>query len=212
MTGFCVEKIQCDPQLRGEHGVLRVAAIAVTADARQAAARIMRQAQDEADALLRRAHEEASEVVREAEQQTLARASALLQSLEEANTSLVKRSQDIVISLAQGVFDRLVSDTTPRERVEAVLKRVLQEAQPGLSHPLLRLHPEDVELAPAVEWEIKPDASLPRGTCRLEASTGEWGADFCAAVTSLKTALMRTTSNTGMDDGESDASIVQHKN
>lgn len=189
MADFCVETIDCEQSLRPEHGILRVASLAVTSDARSAADRIAQEARAEADALLKQAQEQAQDEVRRAEQQTLERAAQLLQTLEQAHARLLQRSRDIVISVAQGLFERLVMDTTPRERVDAAIKRLLQEAQPGLANAVLRLHPDDIPLAPEVEWEVKPDAGLARGTCRLEASNGEWSADFAAAVSSLKTAL-----------------------
>jgi flagellar biosynthesis/type III secretory pathway protein FliH len=200
MADFCVETIRCEPQLRAEHGVLRSASIAVTSDARLAADRITEAARIDADALLQRAREEAKDVVHKAEQQTLERAAQLLRTLEDAHASLVQHAQDIVVSLAQGAFDCLVSDTTPRERIEAVVKRVKQEAQSGLTNAVLRLHPDDIEHAPEVEWEIKPDATLPRGACRLQASNGEWGADFTAAVSSLKLALDGAAIGEGVDE------------
>lgn len=193
MTGFCVETLQLDPQLRAQDGVLRASAVAVTSDARIAAERILERARAEADALVQKAQGEARQVVEEAEKNTLQRANTLLQMLEDANASVPARSQDIVISLVQSMFDRLVAEMTPQERIAAMLKRVLSEAPSKPASPMLRLHPDDVKLLPEVEWEIKADASLPSGTCLLETAVGEWRADFSAAVSALKSALTRAT-------------------
>lgn len=206
MTGFCVEFIRCEPQLRPEHGVLRVAAMAVTTDARRAADRIVQDARDEAGAILRHARDEAAANARKAEQDVLERALRLLRALEDTRTNLLHRSQDIVVSLAQGMFERLAAAVTPRERVEAMIKHILQEAQPHPRDPLLRLHPDDVEHAEDFGLEVKPDPSLAPGTCRLEAVNGEWFADFSAAVASLKDALEHVAASVAeKDDAVADA-------
>jgi len=204
MKDFCVDTIRREPQLRGNHGILRAASFAVTNDARLAAERIEQKALAEADVIRQRAQEDADAIVKQAEQQTLERAAGLIRALQEAQAGLLERSEDIIVSLAQAMFDRLIAETTPRERIEAMLRRVQQEAPQGLVNPLLRLHPEDLADAPAVEWPIKPDPALPRGTCRLEASEGEWTADFCAAVSSLKSALQLAA-----ESGEGSGSIGQ---
>jgi flagellar biosynthesis/type III secretory pathway protein FliH len=191
MSAFCVDTITHEANLRPEHGVLRDASLAVTSDARLAANRIVESARAEAHMLLQQAHAEAQRLAQEAEQQTLQRADQLLKALEHANATFLLRAQDTIVELATGLFDRLMMDATPRERIEAALRRVLHEAPPKLVEPLLRVHPDDAELVPAVEWAVKPDPSLTRGTCRLEASDGEWCADFSAAILALKSAFAR---------------------
>ena len=42
---------------------------------------------------------------------------------------------------------------------------------------------------------MKPDASLSLGSCRLEASTGEWYMDFENGVIALKQALVTAVDN-----------------
>lgn len=189
MTDFCVDTITLEANLRAEHGVLRVASLAVTSDARLAADMILQQARNEAEIVLQQARDDAQRLTQEAEKQTLQRADQLLQALEQANATFLLRAQDTIMELAQGLFDRLVMATTPREQIEAALKRVLREAPTKLVNPTLRVHPDDAGLLPAVEWEVKPDPSLSRGVCRLEASAGEWCADFSAAVAALKSAF-----------------------
>jgi flagellar biosynthesis/type III secretory pathway protein FliH len=197
MTAFCVETITPETSLRAEYGVLRVKALAITSDARLAADRIVEQARAEAENLLQQARDEARVLMQEAEQEVLQRADQLLRSLEETNETFLLRAQDTIVDLAQGLFDRLVLEATPREQIEAALKRVMREAPPKLVNPVLRVHPDDAGLLPAVEWEVKPDASLSRGVCRLEASSGEWCADFNAAVAALTAAFTQAVEESG---------------
>jgi flagellar biosynthesis/type III secretory pathway protein FliH len=203
MTAFCVDTITPEANLRAEHGVLRVASLAVTSDARLAADRILENARAEAEIVLQQAREDAQRLAQAVEQQTLLRAEQLLQVLEQANATFLVRAQDTIVDLAQGLFERLIMATTPREQIEAALKRVLREAPPKLVNPVLRVHPDDAGLIPAVEWEVKPDPSLSRGTCRLEASAGEWCADFSAAVAALKSAFAHAVEELSVSAGSS---------
>lgn len=189
MTAFCVDTLIPEADLRAHHGVLRAETFAVTTDARKVAAGIVQRAREEADAMLQKARDESSRLTREAEEDAFARARVFLQALDDANRSLMLRAEDIVIDLAQAVIDSLIMQMTPRERLEAALRRVLHEAPPKLASPLLRVHPDDVEHLPEVDWEVRPDPGLSRGTCRLEAASGEWFADYSAAVAALKAAL-----------------------
>jgi flagellar biosynthesis/type III secretory pathway protein FliH len=189
MTGFCVDSITPAPDLRALHGVLRGAGFRVTTDAGRVAERIEREAQEQADQLLDAARAEAARIASEAEREVFERARPLLEALEAMQGTLIERSQELVIDLTRNLFDRLVMQTTPREQIEAALRRVLQEAPPKLVEPLLKVHPEDVELLPAVDWSIKPDPNLARGACRLEASDGQWCANFDGAAEALRVAF-----------------------
>jgi flagellar biosynthesis/type III secretory pathway protein FliH len=191
MSELCIDSITAEPDLRAANGVLRAESRRITADAGVVARRILQDAHDEADAVLRQATEEGKRVTEEAEEDAIVRTRGLLLALEQANATLLLRGQAIIIEIAQRLFDQLVMDTAPRERIEATLKRVLEEAPSKLVNPVLRVHPDDFGLVPSVEWEIKADSSLTPGTCRLEAATGEWCADFSAAVTALKAAFER---------------------
>ena len=191
MHDFCVAVLTPERTLRAEHGILRVAALAVTTDARMAAQQIVQCAQADADARLKRAEVDAQEMVQTAEQRTLERADAMLQALDRTQAVFLDRAQEMVLDLAQGLFDRLVAGMTQRERIEAALRHMLREAPPRLVDALLRVHPDDIAVLPPVEWDVKPDASLSPGTCRLEASNGAWRLDFSAAVAALKLALTR---------------------
>lgn len=211
MNGFCVEKITVPDKLRARGGVLRSRALGVTADAGLAAERILQSARDQAAAMLAEAQQRASRLTAEAEEQaqrreqeavqrarvltrdaeraTLESADRLLKGLEQANAAFLDRSKDMVVTLVQALYERLVRASTPRERIEAMLAQVSLEAPSRLADAKLHVHPEDVALLPALDWEVKPDASLARGTCRLEAASGEWCASFDAAVDALKLAF-----------------------
>jgi flagellar biosynthesis/type III secretory pathway protein FliH len=190
MTGFCVDSITPAPDLRALHGVLRGAAFSVTTNAGRVAERIEREAQAQADQLLDAARAEAQQIAGEAERVVFERAGTLLEALEAMQATLIERSQELVIDLTGNLFDRLVMQTTPREQIAAMLQRVLQEAPPKLVEPVLRVHPDDVELLPAVDWSIKPDPHLARGACRLEAASGQWCANFSGAVEALRSAFV----------------------
>jgi type III secretion protein L len=189
MTAFCIDTITSDAGLRAEHGVLRANALTVTTDARALAARIVEEARAEAEALKQEASAAARQLTQDAETQTLQRAEQLLQALGQAHETFLQHAQSMVVDLAQGLFDRLVLEATPREKIEAVFRRVQQEAPSRMVNPLLRVHPDDFSLIPSTEWEVKADASMQRGVCRLEASGGEWRADFDASVAALKSAF-----------------------
>ncbi|MBC7501477.1 MAG: flagellar biosynthesis/type III secretory pathway protein [Herminiimonas sp.] len=152
-------------------------------------------AQAEADRILDDARAEASLLLVRAEQQASAHAIELVKTLQDAQRKFLDRSQEMVIDLTQSMFDRLVMDLTPRKKLEAALRRVQREAPPRLAAPLLRVHPDDLELLPVVEWEVKADAAMSRGMCRLEASNGEWCVDFSAGVTALKASLAQGSGN-----------------
>jgi flagellar biosynthesis/type III secretory pathway protein FliH len=189
MTGFCVEKIAVDERLRAAGGIVRGQALLVTADASVLAERIVEEARAEADGIVSQARAQAQHMEQAAEADVLKRAAALLKALDQANATVAERAQDMVIDLALNLFDRLVMQTTPRKRIESSLARILREAPPRLIEPVLKVNPDDSELLPEVDWDVKRDASLARGACRLEAANGEWHADFDAAVESLRSAF-----------------------
>lgn len=200
MNGFCVDILVPQACLRADHGVLRDAALRVTADAGAAAEQIRDGASAEAaamldaarsgaEAMLSAARSEARQAVQAAEQQTLERAGQLLAMLQSTHDAFLAAAEATVLDLAQGLFERLVIELAPRERIAAAYQRVQLEAPRRLVAPLLRVHPDDIDLLPATEWDVKADPSMARGMCRLEAASGEWCVDFDAAVSSLKAAL-----------------------
>jgi flagellar biosynthesis/type III secretory pathway protein FliH len=195
MRSFCIDQIRIEPGLRAEHGVMRSASFAVTTRARVVAADIERRAEAEREAVLRAARDEAGRIVQEAETKVFEQAARLLELLAQMQGTVVDRAQDIVVDLACSLLDRLVLQMTPREKVEATLRRLLAEAPPKLVEPVLRVHPEDAEHLPAVDWEIKKDDTMARGACRLEATDGKWCADFGGALDALRNAFRESVSN-----------------
>lgn len=189
MTTFCVARLVPAPDLLASDGVLRAASMGATADAQALAGRIVAAAQAERAALLATAAEEARLALAQAQAQVLAEGTALLEGLRAAAQDLSGRAEDIVTELARQLYERLVLETAPRERLAASYRRVLQEAPPRLVNAVLRLHPDELSLAEGWEWPVKADAALPRGACRLEADSGQWRADFTAAASALSDAL-----------------------
>lgn len=189
MTGFCVEKIVADERLRPADGVLRSEELTVISDARVLAGHIVQEARDKAEDILSQAKSNAKELEQSAENQVFKRASELLAGLDEAGATVADRVAGTVVDLVISLFDRLLLQATPRERIEASLKRLLRETPPRLMNAVLRVHPEDAGLLPEVDWDVKHDDTLARGACRLEAASGEWYADFEGAVNALRNAF-----------------------
>ena len=186
MTNFCVAKITTESLLRADHGLWRADALTVTRDAHVAAEHILDCARREAEQLRLRAAGEALDAVRAAEQEALEHMTALLQQLEERHAQLLDGAQALAVDLTLALFERVLAETTPRERIAASCRRLLQEAPRTLAQPVLYLHPDDSALAPPeLAWERKLDATLARGACRLEAGGGEWRADFTAGAAAL---------------------------
>lgn len=200
MTAFCVATIDPEAGLRPMHGVLRAKTLSITTDARCLSAKIVAQAQMEAGNILDAARVEATRIAEEAcaaAQQTaqsaevdaLRRGAEMLEGIERMRADFLGKAQGMVADLAQALFERLVKDMAPRERIDAALRRILDEAPRKLVDPVLRVHPDDEALLPALEWTVKADPAIERGSCRLEASAGEWSFNFNAAVNALTTAF-----------------------
>lgn len=222
MHRFSVDTIATNPHLRAAHGILRAAALPLTADVQRAARLLEQQTRAKADATLREADAQAGALVDSArtkadgiladaqaqserlradareqarqltaveQQRVIAQAATLLQSLEQANDAILERVEGMVAGLAQTLYERLVMETNTRERIEASLRRVVHEAPPKLVDALLRVNPADAPLLPELDWPVKTDAALAPGACRLEASNGQWCANFDIAVQDLKAAF-----------------------
>ncbi|MFB9241716.1 flagellar biosynthesis/type III secretory pathway protein [Massilia antarctica] len=190
MNEFCVASITTDALLRADHGLWRAAALTLTRDARAAAEHILDEARRTAEQLRLDAAAEARAAVRTAEHEVLGRAAALLRQLEQRHAQLLDGAQALAVDLALALFERALAETSPRERLEASCRRLLQETPRALAQPVLYLHPEDMALAPPeAAWEQRSDATLARGACRLEAGGGEWRADFAAGAAALRAAF-----------------------
>lgn len=190
MTHFCVAKITTESLLRATVRGRRADALTLTRDAHVAAEHILDCARREAEQLRLRAAGEALDAVRAAEQEALENMTALLQRLEERHAQLLDGAQALAVDLTLALFERALAETTPRERIAASCRRLLQEAPRTLAQPVLYLHPDDSALAPPeLAWERKLDASLARGACRLEVGGGEWRVDFQAGAAALSAAF-----------------------
>jgi len=189
MRNFCVERIAVPPALRAEHGVLRAPSLRVAADAGRVAGQILQEAREEAARVRAAAQEDAGRAVRLEQERVAARGAAFLSDLMRIEQDLLARVESLVGDLAQQTFDRLVLESTPRERIDAMVRRILLEAPGKLVAPVLSMHPDDIDAAPDSAWELRSDAGLTPGTCKLEAASGEWRADFELAVAALRTAF-----------------------
>ncbi len=190
---FCVAKIDPGALLRAPHGVLRAGALRLTQDAGAAAAAILADAGREAARITQQARAGADAAVAAAERQTLARAGLLLDALRRQQDALLEGAQELVADLALALFDRLVGELSPRERMAANCRRLMQETPRQLTGAVLFVHPEDsaagAPLAAELGWDCKADPALAAGRCRLEASAGEWCADLAAGAAELRAAF-----------------------
>lgn len=189
MMTFCVAQLAPPPELLADDGLLRAVDLGTTADAQALAGRIVAAAEAERAGLLAAAAEEARQSLAADQARVLTEGAALLDGLRAAADSLGEQAEDIVTGLARQLFERLVLETTPQQRVAASYRRLLAEAPPRLVNAVLRLHPDELALAEGCEWPVKADATLAPGACRLEADSGQWHADFGAAASALSAAL-----------------------
>lgn len=189
MSRFCQERIAPDPAARAEHGVWRGADAAPLYDARARARAIVAGAHDEARDIAARAAAAGRAEAERVEAEALRRAAELIAAIEARHTAFLAEGGAIAVDLAQQMFARLTGALTPRERVEALLRRLLAEAPRRLVGAVLHVHPDELALLPPAGWDVQADAALQRGTCRLEAAQGEWRIDFSAAVAALQEAL-----------------------
>ena len=192
MNGFCVERVTPHKTLRPHHGVLRATSFAITSDAEEAARRIVQQARDEADRIRTRAQEQAKQQAQATQEKVLRDADILLRALDGAYDSFIGKTQDIVLELVQAMFDKLLIKTPPRKRMEAMLAMLAREVPAKPVDAVLRVHPDDAQLLPELEWPVKQDAAMARGACRLETANGQWTVNFDAAVSALVQALERS--------------------
>jgi flagellar biosynthesis/type III secretory pathway protein FliH len=188
---FCIETISHDDGLRAEQGVLRQNGLAITSDAALCAQRRLADAQAEAAQLLQQAQQQADQLIEQAQQDTLQRLRDQLAAFDTQYASFIDRAQPLVIQLALGLFDRLVSSMSDRERVEALVKRIAMEAPSKLTEVMLHLHPDDACHLTECEWPVKSDPEMRVGTALLVADSGEWRMDFEVAVGLLKNTLSR---------------------
>ncbi len=124
---------------------------------------------------------------------------ALLASLPAALRRADTELADAVLTLALDVARQVVHRTL-RAEPEWVLPLVqdLLHAEPALQgEPRLLLHPDDVALVKnslgnelqAAGWQVRPDDSMSRGSCRVQSATGEMDASLETRWKSVTAAL-----------------------
>jgi flagellar biosynthesis/type III secretory pathway protein FliH len=207
---FCVATIEIDERLRAAHGVFRGASLFSANQAREMSAQLMEEARQARDELLDAARASAEETVRAAEREgelavqsaqtrVVKQADALFATLEGALASVTDGIRPLVLQLAGDLFDRLVLDATPQERVAAAYRRLLEEVPPKLLDAELRVHPDELPLfetmVPAPRWTLVADAKMARGACRVDAASGEWSAGFELAAEALRQAFLNAADN-----------------
>ncbi|MDM0021302.1 flagellar assembly protein FliH [Variovorax saccharolyticus] len=130
-------------------------------------------------------------------EQLRALAASLPAALRRADSELA----DAVLTLALDVARQVVHRTL-RAEPEWVLPLVqdLLHAEPALQgEPRLLLHPDDVALVKnslgneleAAGWQLRPDETLGRGSCRVQSATGEMDASLETRWKSVTAALHR---------------------
>ncbi|MBB5391343.1 FliH/SctL family protein [Herbaspirillum sp. SJZ099] len=192
MNSFCVAALHMPPGLRARQGVVRSDAFFITDDAGLAAQHLLATARAQADGILAHARAEADSAVRREQERVAEEAGRMLALLQQMQDGVLDEAAGLAIELARRIFDRLVLDTTPQERLEAACRRVLEEAPPKLNAAVAWMHPDDaagIDGTAGLPWEIKGDKRLQPGTCRLEASNGEWRAEFGLASEALRASL-----------------------
>lgn len=126
---------------------------------------------------------------------------ALAASLPEALRRADSELADAVLTLALDVARQVVHRTL-RAEPEWVLPLVqdLLQAEPALQgEPRLLLHPDDVALVKnslgnelqAAGWQVRPDETMSRGSCRVQSATGEMDASLETRWKSVTAALRR---------------------
>lgn len=188
---FCTQKIEVDAGLRPDSGLLRLAALKVTADAHACAQRHLDAAHTTAAQIVQQAQQKADAITAEAEQRTIDALRDYQQAFDTQYASFMQRAQPLVVQLALGLFDQLVLSLSERERIDILANRLVREAPAKLSEAMLHLHPSDAAQLPDPEWPVKPDSGLTPGTAVLIASSGEWRMNFSVAVDTLKNAMLR---------------------
>ncbi|MET3432017.1 flagellar biosynthesis/type III secretory pathway protein FliH [Herbaspirillum seropedicae] len=206
---FLAAELCLPPSLRPRHGVVSSVDFRVTEDARLAAAQLVQQAQEQAAGIREQARADALAALQDEERRIAHEAGQLLARLREREASMLEGVAALAVDLALSIFERLLADTVPRERVLAACRRVREEAPPKLTEAVAWLHPDDaasLAQGDALPWELRTDARLAQGTCRLEAASGEWRADFSLAAEALRATLQQW--NTPEGGAKEDASGV----
>lgn len=137
-------------------------------------------------------------------EQLRALATSLPAALRHAESELA----DAILTLSMDIARQVVHRTL-RAEPEWVLPLVqdLLHAEPALQgEPRLLLHPEDVALVrnslghelQAAGWQVRPDDTLARGGCRVQAASGEMDASLETRWKAVTAALSRDADAAGL--------------
>lgn len=208
MSNFCVASVQVDERMRGEHGVLHAHSLFLSRQTRELTSQLMAEAEQDREALLAQAHDETEqmladaqragdEAVEQAQVRVIEQADQLFATLDSALAQVNDGIRPLVVSLALELFDRLVLETTPEERIASAYRRLLSEVPLKLVDAVLKVHPDELAIyetiLPAPRWTLQPDISIARGACRVDANSGEWSAGFDLAAQALRAAFAHAT-------------------
>ncbi|MCH8621985.1 FliH/SctL family protein [Undibacterium sp. TS12] len=186
MKQFCRDQIRTDPRLRAEQGILKSADMLQIIRAQDMAGQIVAEARVKTLQARQQALEECQALLDQKKLQCQQGAMALLQALKDERERFFSEAGELVLTLVRAMFDRLVGECTPKERLLAALRHVMQEMPPDLHAPVLKVHPADLEHLSDQQWEVQADVRLTPGSCSLETATGVWHVDFALAVEELR--------------------------
>lgn len=186
MTQFCKDQVRTDSRLRAEHGILKNADILQIVRAQDMAEKLVAEARVKTLQAHQRALEECQTLLEQKRLQCQQDVAALLQALKEERENFFAESGKLMLTLVRAMFDRLVGECTPEERLRAALHHVMQDMPACLQMPVLKVHPADIEHLPDPHWEVQTDTRLTPGSCRLETATGVWHVDFALAAEELR--------------------------
>jgi type III secretion system HrpE/YscL family protein len=140
-------------------------------------------ASQHAAALLEHAAAEVVELRRRAEEESQARAVALLCRAEERARQIVRDARGELTTLAVRIAEKILGEQlrVHPDSVASIVRQCLR-AFPGTGRVRLRAHPEDLPVleaarpqlgGPAVAVELQADPQIARGGCVLESELGE---------------------------------------
>jgi len=189
MSDFCSETLRLPQTLRPRYGVVRSDDLAVSGETARACRLMLHRAGQEAEAMQEQARAAAAAAMRQEQQRVAAQATTLLQTLQHAHEQLLDGVETLAAEMTARAFALLVADLPAVDRIAASVRRVREQAPARLSEAVAWVHPEELDALDGGAWQVKADAGLARGSCRLEASSGQWFASFELAADALADAL-----------------------
>lgn len=158
------------------------------------AGELLRHAQDQADEILRQAHAQRDQLLAQAEYDFWQRTNRQLSRWQATQQAVLDNVESIATSVTHHAIRSLLDDTTPVQRVSAMLKQLLTAQAPAIQAKLL-CNPLD---QPHVErwlnhhseavWQLHCDESIAPSVLILEAEEGSFRIDWTSSVNALLTA------------------------